>query len=45
MNGYVARKYDNKDNIKMIPSSLKVPILEKPEALDSMTDDVDKVST
>ena len=42
MSGYVASKYDNGDDIKMILSDLKMPILGKPEALDSMADDVDK---
>ena len=42
MSGYVARKYDNGDDIKMILSALKIPTLEKPEALDLMADNVDK---
>ena len=42
MSGYVARKYNNRDDIKMIFNELKMPTLDKPEALDSMTDDVDK---
>ena len=39
---YVARKYDNGDNIKMILNKLKMPTLEKPEALDSIADNMDK---
>ena len=35
---YVARKYHNGDDIKMLLNKLKMPTLEKPEALDSMTD-------
>ena len=42
MSGYVASKYDNGDDIKMILSDLNIPILGKPKALDSMADDVDK---
>ena len=42
MRGYVARKYDNRDDIKMILNKLKIPTLENPEALDSMADGVDK---
>ena len=42
MSGYVARKYNNGDNIRMILSSLQMPMLEKPENLDSTADDVDK---
>ena len=42
MRVYVARKYNNGENIKMILNELKMPTLEKPEALDSMTDSVDK---
>ena len=42
MSGYVARKYDNGYDIKMILNELKLPTLEKTEALDSMTGDVDK---
>ena len=42
MSGYVARKYDNGDDIKMILSNLKMLTLENPEALDSMIDDVEK---
>ena len=42
MSGYVARKYDNRDNIKMILNDLKMPTLEEPEALDSIADGVDK---
>ena len=40
--GYVVRKYDNGGDIKMIPNNFKIPKLEKPEALDSMEDDVDE---
>ena len=40
--GYVVRKYDNVDNIKIILNELKMPILEKPGDLDSMADDVDQ---
>ena len=42
MSIYVVRKYDNGDDIKMILSDLQMPTLEKPEALDSTADDVDK---
>ena len=42
MSGYVARKYDNGGDIKMILNELKIPTLEKTEALDSMSDNVDK---
>ena len=42
MSGYVARKYDNGDDIKMILSDLQMPTLEKPEFLDSTVDDVEK---
>ena len=42
MSGYVTRKYDNGDDIKMILNELKKSTLEKLEALDSMTDDMDK---
>ena len=42
MSGYVARKYDNVDDIKIILSVLKMPTLENPEALDPMADDVYK---
>ena len=42
MSGYAARKYDNGDNIKMILNKLKMPTLEKPEALDSIADNMDK---
>ena len=41
MIGYVARKYDNIDDIKMILNELKMPTLDKPRALDSMTDNVE----
>ena len=40
MSGYVVRKYDNRDDIKTILSDLQMPMLEKPEALDSMAEDV-----
>ena len=40
MSGYVARKYDNGDDIKTILSNLQMTTLEKPEALDSTADDV-----
>ena len=42
MSGYVARKYDNGDNIKMILSDLQMPTLENPKALDSTAYDMDK---
>ena len=42
MSGYVTRKYDNGDDIKLMLKKLKIPTLEKPKALDSMADDVDK---
>ena len=42
MSGYIARKYDNGDDIKMILNELKIPTPEKPEALDSTEDGVDK---
>ena len=42
---YVARKYDNGDDIKMILSNLQMTTLEKPEALDSTADDVLKTIT
>ena len=42
MRGYVANKYDNGDNIKMILDDLKMPTLVNPKALYSMSDDVDK---
>ena len=42
MSEYVARKYDNGDDIKMILSDLQMPMLEKPKALDSTADNVDK---
>ena len=42
MNAYVTRKYDNSDNIKMILNELKIPTLEKPNALDSTEDYLDK---
>ena len=40
MSGYVARKYENEDDIKMILNYLQMSMLEKPEALDSTADDV-----
>ena len=42
MSGYVARKYDNGDDIKMILNELKMPTLDKPKAFDLMVDDIDK---
>ena len=42
MIGYVARNYNNGDNIKIILNELKMPTLDKPEALNSMVDGVDK---
>ena len=42
MSGYVARKYNNRDNIKMIHNELNMPTLDKPKALGSMRDNVDK---
>ena len=42
MSGYVAREYDNGDDIKRILNELKMPTLEKPEALDSISDNFDK---
>ena len=42
MSGYVARKYDNEEDIKMILSNFKIPKLENPEDLESMEDDADK---
>ena len=42
MNRYVARMYYNGENIKSMLNELKMPTLEKPKALDSMEDDVDK---
>ena len=42
ISGYVAIKYDNGDNIKMILNELEIPALEKPNALESMADDVEK---
>ena len=42
MSRYVASKYDNGDDIKMILNELNMPTLDKPEYLDSMADDVDK---
>ena len=40
--GYVTRKYDKRDDIKIILSDSQMPTLEKPETLGSMKDDVDK---
>ena len=45
VSGYVARKYNNGDNIKMKLSDLQMPTLEKPEALDSMAEKWTKIST
>ena len=42
MSGYVARKYENGDDIKMILNELKLPTWEKLKYLDSMADGVDK---
>ena len=42
MIGYVTSKYDNGDGNKIIFNELKMPTLDKPEALYSMADDVDK---
>ena len=42
ISGYVARKYDNGDDIKMILNRLKIPTLEKAEALGSMAYGLDK---
>ena len=42
MSRYAAKKYDNRDDIKMILSNLQMPTSEKPKALDSMEDDMDK---
>ena len=42
MSGYTARKYDDEDDVKMILNELKMPTLEKPKALDSTEDNVDK---
>ena len=42
ISGYVAIKYDSGDNIKMILNELKIPTLEKPNALDSTEDYLDK---
>ena len=35
-------EYDNVEDINMILKILKMPTQDKPEALDSMVDDVDK---
>ena len=42
MGVYIARKYDNRDDIKMILSDLQLPTLEKPKALDSTAENLDK---
>ena len=42
VSGYVARKYNNGDNIKIILSDFKMTTLEKPKDLYSTADDVDK---
>ena len=42
MIGYVASKYNNGDDIKIIFKDLKMPTLEKPGALDAMADEVGK---
>ena len=42
MSGYVARIYDNGEDIKMIINKLKIPTLEKPKYLYSMADNMDK---
>ena len=42
MSGYVARKYDNNDEIKIILNKLKITTLEKPKSLDSGAEEVDK---
>ena len=42
MSGYAASKYDNGGNNQMILNELKIPTLEKPEALYLMADAVDK---
>ena len=42
MSGYVANKYDNRDDIKMILINLQTPTLDNPEALDSTADDIYK---
>ena len=42
MSGYVARKYDDGDDIQMILNELNMPTLYKPDALDSMSDYVDQ---
>ena len=42
MSGYVARKYDNGDDIRITLNELKMPTLEKPDTLDSTADGVDK---
>ena len=42
ISGYVASKYNDRDNIKMTINELKMPTLEKTEALDSMADGLDK---
>ena len=42
MCGYIARKYDNGDEIKMILNERKMPTLDKPTVLDSGDDKVEK---
>ena len=42
MSGYVTRKYDNGDDIRITLNELKMPTLEKPDTLDSTADGVDK---
>ena len=42
ISGYVARKYDNGDDIKMKINESKMPVLEKPKYLDSMANGVYK---
>ena len=42
MSGYVASKYDNGEDIKIILSALQIPTLDNPEALYSTADNVDK---
>ena len=42
MSRYVASKYDNGEDIKMILNEMKTHPLDKPESLDSMSDDVYK---
>ena len=42
MYGYVARKYDNGDEIKTTLNKLNMSTLENKKALDSVSDEVDK---